>query len=429
MVNCLFFFCNNNFLKIISRNSYRILLKKLERVPKRHVSEINLETNAFLFFKCHVNVHCWFNLMSKTTSSMSKSELDFTIVIAGLPQVGKTTLLNLLVQGEFGSFPTTIGFIIDTFEYEGVQVRAIDLGGHTSHQKTMWRELIPLADAIVFVVDASNVKSLKESRKAIEYCIKYKTGKPYLLTLANKQDLPTIPLDEIIQTLNLERYFTELSGLYIVPSSCKTGEGVANAFNWLANAFNCFPPVEPIHAHAIYVYHNNGILMSSTGNQLHGLDDPNSDEYSDDILFAGFYSALNTIASNLISKGETKNGSIRELLITSPKGDGLRLVQATKGDLVGVVVTEERDSVRSAKKIARSAIEIVQKNLESENGFVLAEKLIEELKPLLTPPSEVESSFTQDPVDNSIKTPDEHSIEFSLEDIQFFSQTRLRLQA
>lgn len=365
-----------------------------------------------------------------------KSKQEFTIVLAGLASAGKTTLLNHLVQGEFGSFPATLGFDVDHFEYKGIAIRAFDLGGHEAYTESYWRELIPLADAIVFVIDASRPDSFEKSRTALDFCMRWKTGNPSLLILANKQDLPAaVPMEDFILELGLDRLIYGLGGLHIAPSSAKTGEGIARAFNWLQYQLSRLTPFEPIQAHAVYVFRSSGVLVSSTGGSLwKAQEDYSGDEERNDVMLTGIYSAINAIAKSFpLLREQSSETPIRELVIQRSDSVNLKLVQVAKGDMIGLVVAEEYASVRAIGKVAMAAIESASRNLGDDyHDIVPAEILCRDIRPLLKEPSDLKAPTEKEEIMVTsladIMPTQEISIQMDdnleLNDLQFFSQLR-----
>ncbi|MHA1305613.1 MAG: ADP-ribosylation factor-like protein [Candidatus Heimdallarchaeaceae archaeon] len=60
------------------------------------------------------------------------------IVILGLENAGKTTLLRTMTRKEFIETQTTIGIDVETVEYKGYQFQAIDVGGQLVFRDTLW---------------------------------------------------------------------------------------------------------------------------------------------------------------------------------------------------------------------------------------------------------------------------------------------------
>ena len=79
-----------------------------------------------------------------------------TIVLVGLDNAGKTTLLHRLASGGLSSFPPTEKPHADRFALGGVSFRAWDLGGHDS-VRHLWDDFLPDAHGVVFLVERTVV--------------------------------------------------------------------------------------------------------------------------------------------------------------------------------------------------------------------------------------------------------------------------------
>ena len=99
----------------------------------------------------------------------------------------------------------------------------------------MWKQHNDHADAIVFVVDASDRAQLPEAREEMDKLAAVINGK-VLLILANKHDLPgAMSKDDVIQGLGIGVGFFKLGRCpwFVQTCSVKTGEGVSDGFDWL----------------------------------------------------------------------------------------------------------------------------------------------------------------------------------------------------
>ena len=79
------------------------------------------------------------------------------VVLIGLENSGKTTLLNQMSMGE--SLPTapTIGLNVKTFKKGGCNMKVWDIGGQVQYRPE-WGMYTKGCDCIIFLVDTSNVK-------------------------------------------------------------------------------------------------------------------------------------------------------------------------------------------------------------------------------------------------------------------------------
>ena len=77
------------------------------------------------------------------------------ILMIGLDNAGKTTVLYKLKLGEVVTTIPTIGFNVETVVYKNLKFQVWDLGGQTSI-RPYWRCYYTNTDAIIYVVDSAD---------------------------------------------------------------------------------------------------------------------------------------------------------------------------------------------------------------------------------------------------------------------------------
>ena len=77
-----------------------------------------------------------------------------TVVLCGLDNAGKTTLLLRCTTGSVVSVPPTQRARDESFKLGGVTFKAWDLGGHEA-VRHLWAKFCGGADGIVFMIDAA----------------------------------------------------------------------------------------------------------------------------------------------------------------------------------------------------------------------------------------------------------------------------------
>lgn len=143
-----------------------------------------------------------------------------SVLIAGKPNVGKSSLLNTLLRERRAivtSVPgTTRDIIEEVINIKGLPVTLLDTAGIRDTEDEIEQEgmrlaleKIPLADLILFVIDAS--RPFDNEDKLIMEAVRGRT----LIPVLNKSDLP--PLVELPE---------ELSELKCVKISARSGEGI-----------------------------------------------------------------------------------------------------------------------------------------------------------------------------------------------------------
>ncbi len=91
---------------------------------------------------------------------------EVRILILGLDNAGKTTILYRLQADEPVQTIPTIGFNVETLQYKNIKFQVWDLGGQTSI-RPYWRCYYPNTDAIIFVVDSADLERLQVARQEL----------------------------------------------------------------------------------------------------------------------------------------------------------------------------------------------------------------------------------------------------------------------
>lgn len=154
----------------------------------------------------------------------------------GLDSAGKTTILYRLQIGEVVSTIPTIGFNVETVQYQNIKFQVWDLGGQSSI-RPYWRCYFPNTSAIIYVIDSSDTDRLSTSRTELLTMLSEDElkGVP-LLVFCNKQDMETAMKPErISEELGLAG--GETTRPWSVRGCCATkGEGLNDGLDWLVNA-------------------------------------------------------------------------------------------------------------------------------------------------------------------------------------------------
>lgn len=84
------------------------------------------------------------------------------ILVLGLDNAGKTTILKALSNEDISQITPTQGFNIKSLTHEGFKLNVWDVGGQKA-LRTYWNNYFENIDALVFVIDSSDSKRLGES--------------------------------------------------------------------------------------------------------------------------------------------------------------------------------------------------------------------------------------------------------------------------
>mmetsp|Transcript_46896 Transcript_46896/g.54343 ORF Transcript_46896/g.54343 Transcript_46896/m.54343 type:complete len:180 (-) Transcript_46896:235-774(-) len=159
---------------------------------------------------------------------------DVKILILGLDSAGKTTIVYRLNFGELVNTTPTIGFNIETVEYNRAKFAIWDVGGQTAIRK-LWRHYYQGTHGIIFVVDSSDRERIELAKDELHSLMANKELKDaVLLVLANKQDLNELKVDEVEKGLELD--MIKGHRWSIQGCSGKNGTGITTGLDWLCKA-------------------------------------------------------------------------------------------------------------------------------------------------------------------------------------------------
>eukprot|EP00250_Pteridium_aquilinum_P004149 c14379_g1_i1 orf=169-726(+) len=166
---------------------------------------------------------------------VKKKEKEMRILMVGLDNAGKTTIVKRINGEDTSGISPTLGFNIKTMQYKSFRLNIWDVGG----QKTLrsyWRNYYEQTDGLVWVVDSSDLRRLDDCKSELHNLLKEeRLSGASLLVLANKQDIRgALKPADIAKVLNLEA-MDNSRHWQIVGCSAVTGEGLLSGFDWLVS--------------------------------------------------------------------------------------------------------------------------------------------------------------------------------------------------
>jgi len=159
-----------------------------------------------------------------------------TLLLLGLDNAGKTTLLHRLRTGTIMNFPPTERPYCESFKVGKLQFAAWDLGGHEA-VRHVWQDYVCESRAVLFLVDATESQRWEEVFEELDALIGegIVTDLPIAI-LFNKCDLTEAHSSEVICKA---MHYDELAKqhgdnlIQVFRISVLNGEGYQEAFRWI----------------------------------------------------------------------------------------------------------------------------------------------------------------------------------------------------
>jgi ADP-ribosylation factor protein 1 len=188
------------------------LVDKLQKYKEKLVKDL---------FPLESQMHCQLNC-----------KIEARLLMLGLGNSGKTTILYKIKLNEEVATIPTIGFNVETLTHNNVDLTIWDVGG-SDRIRILWRHYYANTKAIIYVVDCSDCPSLEESKEELWKMMEEpELENVPILIYANKCDLPTaLGTAAIAEHLNL--HSIKKRDWYIQAAFAKTGKGLFEGLDWI----------------------------------------------------------------------------------------------------------------------------------------------------------------------------------------------------
>jgi ADP-ribosylation factor protein 6 len=160
--------------------------------------------------------------------SFWKSDKYVRVLICGLDNAGKTTMLSRILLGRVVPTLPSCGFQAQTLKHRHTKFMLWDVGGQL-HLRFHWRHHFFGTHCVVFVVDASDASRFPEANQELTVLLaEAQLETAGFLILAHKCDVPgAVPASQLRSLLNLPASGHGSRPTHILDSSALTGAGLA----------------------------------------------------------------------------------------------------------------------------------------------------------------------------------------------------------
>ncbi|CAO3630321.1 unnamed protein product [Cunninghamella blakesleeana] len=161
-----------------------------------------------------------------------EKEKEMRVLMLGLDNAGKTTILKRINGEPIDTISPTLGFNIKTLEHDQYKLNIWDVGGQKSI-RSYWRNYFEQTDALVWVVDSADRLRLNDCKQELASLLQEeRLAGATLLVFANKQDIPgALSEKEIQQALLLD----DIKSHHWAIQSCSavTGDHLLKGMDWV----------------------------------------------------------------------------------------------------------------------------------------------------------------------------------------------------
>jgi ADP-ribosylation factor protein 1 len=166
--------------------------------------------------------------------NLFRKSIHSKILMLGLDNAGKTTLLYKLKLHTLVTTIPTLGFNVESVQHKNLNLTIWDVGGQERIRR-LWEYYYHNSNALIFVVDSADLERFDESRNELLGILNHEdmTHKPLLL-FANKQDLDEADSTEQI-TIKFGLGLIKTRKWYVQGCCAKTGDGIYEGLEWLYN--------------------------------------------------------------------------------------------------------------------------------------------------------------------------------------------------
>ncbi|XP_053210020.1 ADP-ribosylation factor-like protein 3 isoform X2 [Panonychus citri] len=143
-------------------------------------------------------------LLSLLRKLKSTPDREVRILLLGLDNAGKTTILKKMSSEDISHITPTQGFNIKSVQTAGFKLNVWDIGGQRKI-RPYWKNYFENTDILIYVIDSSDKKRFEETSIELnELLTEDKLNGIPILVYANKQDLfNAAPASEIAEGLHL----------------------------------------------------------------------------------------------------------------------------------------------------------------------------------------------------------------------------------
>ncbi|XP_022080702.1 ADP-ribosylation factor-like protein 3 [Acanthaster planci] len=171
-------------------------------------------------------------LLSILRGLKTKHEEELRVLLLGLDNAGKTTILKKLASEDISHINPTQGFNVKSVKTGNWQLNVWDIGGQQKI-RPYWANYFENTSILIYVVDSADQVRLEETSLELTSLLsEEKLAQVPVLVYANKQDLAmALPASDISMAMDLTKIRDR--AWQIQACSAVTGEGLKDGLGWV----------------------------------------------------------------------------------------------------------------------------------------------------------------------------------------------------
>ncbi|KAM8929346.1 ADP-ribosylation factor-like protein 2 isoform 2-T2 [Lycaon pictus] len=107
---------------------------------------------------------------------MKQKERELRLLMLGLDNAGKTTILKKFNGEDIDTISPTLGFNIKTLEHRGFKLNIWDVGGQKS-LRSYWRNYFESTDGLIWVVDSADRQRMQDCQRELQSLLVEEVGR------------------------------------------------------------------------------------------------------------------------------------------------------------------------------------------------------------------------------------------------------------
>ncbi|XP_016991047.1 ADP-ribosylation factor-like protein 3 isoform X2 [Drosophila rhopaloa] len=171
-------------------------------------------------------------LLSLLRKLRPNPEKEARILLLGLDNAGKTTILKQLASEDITTVTPTAGFNIKSVAADGFKLNVWDIGGQWKI-RPYWKNYFANTDVLIYVIDCTDRARLPEAGSELfEMLMDNRLKQIPVLIFANKQDMPdAMTASEVAEKMSL----VQLQGRTWEIKGCTAvdGTGLKEGMDWV----------------------------------------------------------------------------------------------------------------------------------------------------------------------------------------------------